>query len=680
MGRKSKAQLKADKLNEDGDKVGQIRRAVDNYWHTTQTFRMAMQDDLRCVVGGEGMWHSYDADKLKSENRPVTSFNILFGLVNFLSGYEIERAQDYRYFPRGVEDEAIGRYATTLAKYAMDRTDGRDVLSAVFRQGSIGGLGVVDVSRTFDRSDDLVEGDILLDRVDPLGWTCDPYARRYDRNDGQHMTKLFWMPFRDAQKRWPEIASEIDPIRMSDLMLNDPYTTTAEHLDEKPLYWDQKTGQVRILQHWYRVPVTATVVVNKAAPPGTEPVMRMDSEKDAEDYLKSIRDQGGAAMASQYQIQNVDSAVGLVGPTGVQQFHNADAAEQMLMMIREQAGARAAQAYEIISRPTTALRVAHLTGWNLLQDEAPESTGDWRFPMATFIPYQDIDDYSSMKGIVRDIKDPNREINWVYAMLMDRMVRGPKDPIFFSKSENADLAKYKSEIHRAGFLGEFNTTPPVILSTQLAIQNELALIGQGISIILQISGLNAELMGQTTQKTVSGRAIEKRQAGGLVGIGTLMSRWMATKRYVGELLIRNIQRNYSPEKMLRIIGEERRLQEMNPMMQQMGMKPASTVVPVEQTLAALKQVKDIEFDVVTDFQESTPTARQAVFSQLLQLMAVGIPVPPNIILDSSDVPYKEEIKHALKTQGMGAPNPDLAKVLGAGQGQAGSQPMGVNKG
>ena len=64
---------------------------------------------------------------------------------------------------------------------------------------------------------------------------------------------------------------------------------------------------------------------------------------------------------------------------------------------------------------------------------------------------------------------------------------------------------------------------------------------------------------------------------------------------------------------------------------------------------------------------------------MMSFMAAGMPIPPEIIVEASDVPRKAEIQAALKKQGMGPPNPELAKALGAQQGQAASQPDGVNR-
>lgn len=186
---------------------------------------------------------------------------------------------------------------------------------------------------------------------------------------------------------------------------------------------------------------------------------------------------------------------------------------------------------------------------------------------------------------------------------------------------------------------------------------------------MRITGVNAEMLGQTTQKTVSGRAIQSRQAGGLVGLGSVFLNWTETKTLIGQLIVRCIQQYYSPEKMDRIIGDaDRRLQALG-----FGSPDA---VPPQVMYEKFKQLKQIDMDVVVSFQDASPTARAAQFTQLMQLASIGMPVPPPIIIEATDVPYKQEITGALAKQGQGPPNPELAKAISAAQGQSG--PSGVN--
>lgn len=648
-----------------------VRGQIESYWKSTTTLRQAMRDDFRLIKGGNDMWKSEDIASLVQENRPVVSFNIPFSLVNFLCGYQQERAQDPRYFPRGMEDEALGRHATSLAKYAMDVGQGRDQLSRGFRKGAIGGMGILELCHSTDLCDDILEGEVSFDILDPLSFYCDRFARRYDRNDGAYMGKMFW-PFPGMpEQRWPQHAAYFEKASQSDYLDQlDPLTTLDPDLLRE--FYDKDTRRPRVIEHFYRKPIKAVVIFNKMAQPGEDAYLRVKDEQEAEEFLKAKRDAYGQRALAQFQIQRTDADVGLVGPTGVQHFTKEEDAEDARTKIKKQAGAVAASQYEIIKKPTTALRVMHLTAWELLDDLPSPYGSDWRFPWALFTPYQDMDDYSSIKGIVRDLVDIARECNWHYATLLDIVVRGPKSPIFFAKAENADLAKIKAEIHRAGYVGEFSSAPPVILQTEPAIQTYLALISQGIQMQMNITGITAEILGQTTQKTVSGRAIQARQSGALVGVGSLMMNWQATQRYAFELLVRRMQQYYSVEKMQRIIGQQTAQANV------MGLSMSIPVKP-DVVYEKLKMLQQIDFDVVVDFQEASPTARSATFKQMVELKALGAPYTIEQLVMASDAPFKEELMATIKQQGEQPMNPDMMKMVSALQGNS-SGPDGVNKG
>ena len=155
-------------------------------------------------------------------------------------------------------------------------------------------------------------------------------------------------------------------------------------------------------------------------------------------------------------------------------------------------------------------------------------------------------------------------------------------------------------------------------------------------------------------------------------MGSVLLNWTQTLEYEGEQIWNRTQRFFSPEKMLRVIGQQKQQAMVA------GIMPVQEDMDAEALIEKLKRVKESEFYIVIGMYDFAPTARQAVTAQLLQFMAAGMPVPPEIVVKAAAPPYEKEILEALKTKGMQLPNEALSKVLGAGQGQAG-QPDGVNK-
>jgi len=324
-------------------------------------------------------------------------------------------------------------------------------------------------------------------------------------------------------------------------------------------------------------------------------------------------------------------------------------------------------------RAATAMRTAHYSAWNELDDQpSPFGPEEWRYPFSNFTCYQDLDDFNSIKGIIQDIKDPQREINWHHTTMVDTMQRAPKGATWIDTAsiggDARKLEELRQRLPRAGFIGTYTGAPPTYWAPGSISPGDLAMMEIGADFIGTISGAD-NLQANPQQKTVSGRAIGARFAGGVVGLRTIFLNWRQTKTYTGMLLAKRIQQYHSPEKMDRILGQEFKMMELAGMDMKM-------MLPPDVMYEELKRIRDIAFDVAVGFEDISTTAREANLNRMLQFMGIGIPVPPELIVESSDVPYKEEIKAALNKQGQQPVSPDILKAVGAMQGQGAD---GVNK-
>lgn len=660
--KKKVPQTDQSRQRENQDKVKDIVKGYQSFYDTTEQLRRHMVEDLGFVVGGNKQWNDEDYRNLVAEKRPAMSFNKCQSVVNYMCGLQQQQETDYRYFPRGTEDEHLGRILTAQVKFVMDRAAGMHEESKQFRMGAIAGPSILEVAHGYEWTDDLIEGDISLTYLAMNSWYCDTLSRRYDKCDARFQGKLMWYSTESAAKKWPNSAPRLTG---ADAWFPfDPLTSgVPEHL-LRELY-DKEGSRVRVLQHWYRIPVQATLIVNKAEMDPAKAVMRVKDGKEAEAFIKSQADTAGMQAASQYQIVQDRTMHAMVNKQtgGMMPLASPDEGDQFIEQVRAEAGNAVAGQYEVLSREAYALRVSHLTGWELLDDGPSPYDDDWRFPFSFFCPYTDGEGFDDWKGAVRDIKDPQREVNWHHSTLIDTLARSPKGATWIDSASNPDLNDLKKRLPRAGFIGTFNGAVPTYWPAASFSPGDLAMMEIGSDFINSISGVQGEMVGATTQKTVSGRAIGARQAGGIVGLATIFQNWQRTKEYTGTLLAKRVQQFHSPEKMDRIIGQEFRVQQL------LGL-PLQQMIPPQLMYEKYKAIKDLDFDVVVGFQDASATAREANLNRMLQFMAIGIPVPPQLLVEMSDVPYKEEILAALKQQGMQQPNPEMTKALTGMQGQS----------
>ena len=368
-----------DPIKEEKDFIGDVKTKLQAWLRVSAELREHTQKAFEMNFGGRRQWRPNDAAKLEADKRPVQAFNICHPTINFLAGYQAEREQDYRAFPRGAEDEQLGRLATAQMKYAMDTSGGSYQQHAQFRKGIIGGLSVMEIGHSFDFTDDLIEGDAQLTVLPQNAWACDAGARRYDRNDAWWQQKLIWMNREDAKRKrgWENKDKSSSFAGTWEAMGADLRTTgVPEQLWSE--FYNKETGQIRVLQHWYKVPVRVVLVVDTS----TQEILKFPSEKDAEKFMQQMRDRAGQAMASRFRIMQTDTLAGLenVESGGIQPFATVEEADKMLDTIRKQAGAAVAEKYRLIARDATALRTAHLTAWDLLDDGPSPYMDDWRYP------------------------------------------------------------------------------------------------------------------------------------------------------------------------------------------------------------------------------------------------------------------------------------------------------------
>src|SRR3990167_7454177 len=105
----SRAPKRPDPIKEEGAFVGDVKTKLQAYMRVSAELREHTKKAFEMIWGGKRQWRPADAASLETQKRPIQSFNICHPTINFLAGYQAEREQDYRAFPRGAEDEQLGR-------------------------------------------------------------------------------------------------------------------------------------------------------------------------------------------------------------------------------------------------------------------------------------------------------------------------------------------------------------------------------------------------------------------------------------------------------------------------------------------------------------------------------------------------------------------------------------------
>lgn len=141
------------------------------------------------------------------------------------------------------------------------------------------------------------------------------------------------------------------------------------------------------------------------------------------------------------------------------------------------------------------------------------------------------------------------------------------------------------------------------------------------SLIRDISGVNEELLG-AAEDDKAGILSMLRQGAGLTTLQTLFDHLDASQKILGQRMIEMIQMNWRPEKIERITNEQ-----IDP---------------------KLKTQAFIRYDCVVEEGLNTSTQKQMQFAQLLQLQQMGVPIPPEQLIEASTLQNKHELLESIE--------------------------------
>jgi hypothetical protein len=157
--------------------------------------------------------------------------------------------------------------------------------------------------------------------------------------------------------------------------------------------------------------------------------------------------------------------------------------------------------------------------------------------------------------------------------------------------------------------------------------------------IMDIPGANAELFGmpENEDMQIAGILAKLRQSAGLTVLQDLFDNFRMSQKLMGQKIVEIVQKNYMPEKVKRIINQEPSKEFYTKNFGKYDCTPAEGVL--------------------------TDTQRQMYFTQLLQLRALGAPIPWAEIIDSAPLEQKDRLKKAVAQEEKTASEGQKAQLM-----------------
>lgn len=586
-----------------------IEAQMDRYRRASQGHEKWAEMAKICTQFFEGeQWTEAEMEILKTEGRPCITKNKIAPLVRLLLGYFRQNRYDINFMPGG-DGTGIDEIAETLTAVAKqiaeaNQSDWND--AQVFQDGLFTGRGFYDLRLNFARNR---LGECAERVIDPFSAYIDPEADTYDPNDQQGGWNFF------IENRW------MSPV--------DIYT----------LYGDKAMGELESLGKGF--PITSGDYYDGGqgdiSPPrffGLEEYLRegftdpinyhMSPFEHVNRHRKLIR-----VLDCQHRVlKKVRYFVDL--ETGQEKILSDSVPMWRLQAIMQYVESRGLP----IALGTGLKKVVRWTTTAadrvLYDDWSPYDT----FTVVPFFPYFR---RGKTRGVIEDLLDPQREINRrSSAMLHIIMSTANSGWIFEKGSLEEDMQRaLEEEGARPGIHIEYNEgyNAPQKIQPSATPMNMKKLEDDATSDLKEISGITDSALGQI-DKVQSGRAIQARQKQTIVGAEPYFDNFSRSRELKGRKIAEIVQNFYTEPRILRIRGERGDTEEIF-----LNRRDAAGEI--------INNVTVGRYDVAVDEAPVSSTFMQGQFEEALELLEKGIPIPPDILVDLSSMPRKQEIKERL---------------------------------
>jgi len=571
------------------------------------------------VDGKLGQWTSTRRSTMGS--RPMLSLNEIRKFANRICGAQRGAKVEEKVLPRDDEsDPLIADILTDLVKYNYDRNKAEKIVIPKSFRDMVIWRGYAKVEWS-DEKDPL--GDIVIKAIDPRRVYIWGKGESYDLSDRKGIIETLLMDKEEVKAKWPKHKREIEDLignRDEDLNVQrsagDDYSDFATVED----FYDEDNDKCIILrtQKYEYIDVKFLKLPNGEL-----------EEIKAKDIPKEL-------------------------PT--------------------------------ITKKAKKVHIYYTLGDIELESKQSENKHN-RFDIVGFFAYTD---GGRITSPTQDLLDPQDEKNKRRSQIIHILNSSPRNNYFAAAGAFTDI---KDAENRMGGINQIilvNGTD--IRDKVVPIESNLsavpAIIGQeqqATQDMKEISGLGDASLGQVPEGVKSGRGIQALQQPTETIIAEIFDNYLTSRQLVAELVLSLIQQYYTNYKRVRILGDytnkflssgDKQLYDQIKSQVQMAMPMAEEGEIIAKTneiiafqpgtkLLAIniqvmdKRLNDVsvgQYDVVFDHVSQSATTRRAQYYDLLNLVSLGIPVPPKRIIEASDLRNKQElindIDEAQKAQAM----------------------------
>jgi hypothetical protein len=545
-----------------------------------------------CEFYDGDQWDSVSIAAAEEAGIDPLTINRVFPTINLLKGTQSINRQNITAKARTSKDSEISQIMSEAIQFVMDQNDGKYIISQAFGDQLIPGIGLLTVGLNPDPRKEPIAvkyRDWKTFWVDPFG---DPWL------SPEHTRYAFvakWMDLDTLAAIYPDKRKEIE----------DQFNELAgDRPDNSSFLLDEATD----------------IEMSRRALTGSAWV-QVDRKR-----VRPV-----VMWYPQYA-----QCVFAIFPDGtVTEISDDIPATEQYQII--------CQAQKCVKATVPKMWTATFMGSLLLSQETTPYDHD-QYPMVPFIGY--LDRYNLPYGVPRQLREQNVEVNkrrsMALAMLYKRRVTAEAD-VVDTPGEMDALYKEANRLDgfmkvRSGGMQKFRVEDQSNL-----VSPHIHLMEQAEREIQQIGGANDETMGWKSN-AVSGKAIEARQAQGSMTIAPLFDNLRRSMKRLGELVVANIQKEWSGEKVLRVTDQLSGADKFVVLNEQQQDKDGAITIRNNITCG--------RYDLVVADAPQTDTIREKNLEMIIEWVKRAPPeVVPQLFMlaiEMSEIPNKDSVIEKLR--------------------------------
>lgn len=554
-----------------------------------------MTQDFEFHAGGERQWDAMDLQHLKDEKRPALTFNLVKVLIRELIGAQEDAKREAKVVPVGREDQVRAEILNRLWRAVRRMTDADAAELEAFEKGVIGGVGyvVVDLNPKPGRPDWV---EFRIEPISPLEIMADPASTRRDMRDSQY---IFWNRwFRDAKfmQAYPDHADAVKELwrgtREEGMGMHESPTNSqdtppgptspidlpafaADHL-----YLDRRKRRIRVVHLEYRCPKRAHYAVN----PETGEPERLEPATFRK--YKPFAESLGIEMAEIWE----DEVYWL-----------------------EFIGDRI-----------------------LFDDRGPANPHC--FSIEAFVADRDHLTGEPV-GLVRDLKDPQREVNKRSSTNLNHLTQQGAPGTFAEESSVSNPTEFAESLKKPGSVSWLRQGGMAGIKERSMPQTSVAVIEQidrATRMFSRIGGVDVDMLtAQQSSDEPATTALLRYRKSILAVTKTLQNYHSFQSRILKNVLY--LLSMVPDDQLEAMLGDRERWQ----------VRDGQVIDQKAQQVINLAGLADEEWDVEMDVAAANTTIALLVLQILIQMAQVGVPVDPAIMIES--LPIAQDKKNQMLT-------------------------------